>query len=241
MKRGIETTTACLLGAIMATAAWATPVVSNISVAQRSGTKLVDIYYDVTGGNALTTWINVSGNGGVTWTIPASSVSGAVGSGITPGAGKHIVWNAGQDWNGQWVPNCKVRVFANDGTTPIPPAGMAYIPGGPFQMGDNLDNDSSALPVHNVQVDAFFMDQNSVPGALYENVQVWAASNGYSLNAGSWRGMDHPAKTMTWYDAVKWCNARSEKEGLTPVYYTDASQTTVYRSGTTDLTNDCVK
>jgi len=40
---------------------------------------------------------------------------------------------------------------------------------------------------------------------------------------------------MTWFDAVKWCNARSEYEGLTPCYYTDANKTTVYRTGTVAL------
>jgi formylglycine-generating enzyme required for sulfatase activity len=30
---------------------------------------------------------------------------------------------------------------------------------------------------------------------------------------------------------VKWCNARSEMEGRTPVYYTTAALTTVYRTG----------
>jgi sulfatase modifying factor 1 len=39
---------------------------------------------------------------------------------------------------------------------------------------------------------------------------------------------------------VKWCNARSEQAGKTPVYYTDATQTTVYRSGVIDITNACV-
>ena len=34
-------------------------------------------------------------------------------------------------------------------------------------------------------------------------------------------GVYHPVGTVSWYDCVKWCNARSEKEGLTPVYYTD--------------------
>ena len=38
-------------------------------------------------------------------------------------------------------------------------------------------------------------------------------------------------QTVTWYDAVKWCNARSEQAGLTPVYYTDAALTDVYRNG----------
>ena len=39
---------------------------------------------------------------------------------------------------------------------------------------------------------------------------------------------------------MKWCNARSEKEGLRPVYYTSAAQTTVYRTGQVDVQNDWV-
>jgi len=40
---------------------------------------------------------------------------------------------------------------------------------------------------------------------------------------------------------VKWCNARSEKEGRTPAYYTEAAQTNVYRTGQTNVQNDWVK
>jgi formylglycine-generating enzyme required for sulfatase activity len=38
--------------------------------------------------------------------------------------------------------------------------------------------------------------------------------------------------TISWFDAVKWCNARSEQSGKTPVYYSDAGLTQVFRSGT---------
>jgi hypothetical protein len=33
---------------------------------------------------------------------------------------------------------------------------------------------------------------------------------------------------VNWYDCVKWCNARSQKEGRTPCYYTNSGLTTVY-------------
>ena len=40
-----------------------------------------------------------------------------------------------------------------------------------------------------------------------------------------------------WYDAVKWCNARSEKSGLDPAYFIDRNRTTeaVYRTGKLEL------
>ncbi len=40
---------------------------------------------------------------------------------------------------------------------------------------------------------------------------------------------------------VKYCNARSQKEGLTPVYYTDDAQTTIYKTGNVNVTNAQVK
>jgi sulfatase modifying factor 1 len=40
---------------------------------------------------------------------------------------------------------------------------------------------------------------------------------------------------------VKWCNARSQQEGLTPVYYTNDAQTTVYKTGNVRVTNVQVK
>jgi formylglycine-generating enzyme required for sulfatase activity len=60
----------------------------------------------------------------------------------------------------------------------------------------------------------------------------------------------HPVTTINWRDAMVWCNALSEKQGLTPVYYTDNTQATVIRSVTDnslihldygDIANDCVK
>ena len=46
---------------------------------------------------------------------------------------------------------------------------------------------------------------------------------------------------INWYDAVKWCNARSEMEGLIPCYYTNANLTGAYHSGRVDLANSNVK
>ena len=53
------------------------PVVSNVRAAQRAGTGLVDIYYDVSSaGNALTVSVSVSTNSGVAFDAPAANLSG---------------------------------------------------------------------------------------------------------------------------------------------------------------------
>ncbi|MCX7001981.1 MAG: SUMF1/EgtB/PvdO family nonheme iron enzyme [bacterium] len=132
--------------------------------------------------------------------------------------------------------NTQVRVWASDS--------MALIPAGPFVMGNCMDASegySSELPVHTVMVSAFYMDKYEVTSQLWFEVRNWALANGYTFGAGSGKGVTHPIQTVSWYDCVKWCNARSEKEGLTPCYYTNAAQTLVYRGGSANLSNEWVK
>ena len=120
-------------------------------------------------------------------------------------------------------------------------SGMALIPAGDFSMGDSLDGDTN-LPVRTVTLDAFYMGKHEVTKALWNEVRTWAIANGYTnLAEGSGKANDHPVNWVTWYDMVKWCNARSQKEGLIPVYYTDNAQTTIYKTGNLNVTNAQVK
>jgi formylglycine-generating enzyme required for sulfatase activity len=122
------------------------------------------------------------------------------------------------------------------------PAKMCLIPAGPFTMGDSLDHDDASLPLHKPSVSAFYMDKHGVTKAEWDKVYNWALQHGYSFdNAGAAaRGGDHPVQMVSWFDSVKWCNARSEKEGKSPAYYTDAAHTKVFRTGTNTLSSACV-
>jgi formylglycine-generating enzyme required for sulfatase activity len=121
------------------------------------------------------------------------------------------------------------------------PSGMALIPAGSFQMGDNLDGEFDA-PVHTVYVSGFYIDQNDVTKELWLQVYNWAIAHGYDFdNSGLGEGANHPVSMIDWYDAVKWCNARSEMARLQPAYYTSAALKGVYRTGNIDITNSCVK
>ena len=202
---------------------------------------MVDIYYDVSSAsNSLTVSVVISTNAGLAFNAPAASLSGDLGSGVVPAAGKHVVWNAGADLAALYFPNVKVRVTADDGALPPAPSGMALIPAGNFTMGDNQDGESDA-PVHTVYVSAFYMDQTDVTYSLWQQVYNWAVTHGYSFDyAGSGKAANHPAQWVDWFDCVKWCNARSELEGRAPAYYTSAAQTVVYRSGDLSISNACV-
>lgn len=97
------------------------PVVSNVRARQRAGTKLVDIYYNVRDpdSSSLTISVAVSTNDGASYNLPATSFSDGgstkcVGVGVSPGDNRHIVWNAGADWNGRFSSKVKFRVTADD-------------------------------------------------------------------------------------------------------------------------------
>jgi formylglycine-generating enzyme required for sulfatase activity len=111
------------------------------------------------------------------------------------------------------------------------PAGMVLIPAGSFQMGDAFNEGASdERPLHTVTVSAFFMDKYEVTKGLWDEVATWASAHGYDINAasGSGKASNHPVYNVSWYEAVKWANARSEREGLTPCYTVGGN---VYRTG----------
>jgi formylglycine-generating enzyme required for sulfatase activity len=150
--------------------------------------------------------------------------------------------------------NYQVRVIAGNQTsnsapatlTVVPagvPSGMALVPAGPFTMGDTFgEGYSYELPLHTVQVSVIYMDQFEVTKALWDEVLGWANTHGYDLGGiGMGKAANHPVHTVSWYDVVKWCNARSEREGRVPAYYTSAAVTTVYRSEQVDVQNNWVK
>ena len=122
---------------------------------------------------------------------------------------------------GSVTTSCVVNVTS--GTTP---SSMVLIPGG---TNAGTDPDFGA---YSLTVSSFYMDRYEVTKALWDEVKNWNGGNGYGYdNAGSGKAANHPVQTVSWYDVVKWCNARSQKDGRMPVYYTDAGFTQVYKSG----------
>ena len=83
-------------------------------------------------------------------------------------------------------------------------------------------------------VAAFQIGKYEVTWGEWKSVRDWAVNNGYSDLAEvgdtypSGSADNFPVINVSWYDVVKWSNARSEKEGLTPVYQVSG---TTYKSG----------
>ena len=92
----------------------------------------------------------------------------------------------------------------------IPSLGMVAVAGGTLP---------ASSPLGAVAVSAFSIGRYETSWGDWKTVRTWAAANGYDIGSvGAGSADNHPVQTITWYEAVKWCNARSEMEGLTPVY-----------------------
>ncbi len=89
---------------------------------------------------------------------------------------------------------------------------MALIPGGTFVMGD-AKGPPDTQPAHEVTVSAFYMDTREVTQAMYEDL--------IGNNPAKFDGEQNPMEQIRWTQAVRYCNARSEKEGLKPCYDED--------------------
>jgi len=86
--------------------------------------------------------------------------------------------------------------------------------------------------LYGTEVADFRIAKYEVTWALWQEVAKWAVANGYDLRGiGKGSGPNHPVRDVNWFDAVKWCNALSEKEGLQPVYTLNGA---VYKKGETD-------
>lgn len=118
--------------------------------------------------------------------------------------------------------NAFYRMKISVSSTPPPPAQvMINVQGGTLPPSSQLTNKS---------VTTFQIGKYEVTWDEWRETRAWAVINGYPTlaNVGAGRAGRHPVQVVTWNDAVKWCNARSEREGLTPVYLANGSP---YRSG----------
>ena len=121
-------------------------------------------------------------------------------------------------------------------------AGLVIIEGGTFTMGSPTGVGSTdEQPPHSVTLYDYYLSRTEIRWGMWDTVYQWAKNNGYTdLPAGrkGYNGdANHPVTEVNWYDIVKWCNARSQKEGLPPIYYTDSNFIAIYKTSETDLQN----
>jgi formylglycine-generating enzyme required for sulfatase activity len=101
---------------------------------------------------------------------------------------------------------------------PVPiglPVEMVQVGGGSFLMGDTAGGGFGEGPLHTVTLTGFYMGKYEVTQAQYEAVM------GVGSNPSFFKRDNYPVHSVSWYSAVEFCNAFSERGGLTPCYTID--------------------
>ena len=95
---------------------------------------------------------------------------------------------------------------------------MVSVKGGKFLMGspesENWRSDDELQ--HEVTVSDFMISPYEVTQAEYKKLP--------GGNPSTFRGDNLPVENVTWLEAVRFCNAKSESEGLKPAYVIDGSK-----------------
>ena len=87
------------------------------------------------------------------------------------------------------------------------PARLDLVPGGVLPALSALGS---------IDVSTFALGRYEITWGLWKQVRDWAGQNGYDLAfAGAGCQDDHPLRGVSWFEAVKWCNARTEWENAT--------------------------
>ena len=106
------------------------PVVSNVTASQREdATRYVDINYSLQNNGPVRIIVLASIDDGATWNFPCNLLTGDVGTGISPGPGKHIVWDVFTEHPGIIGIHYKVMVVAIEGNLG---GEMVFVQGGTF-------------------------------------------------------------------------------------------------------------
>ena len=136
---------------------------------------------------------------------------------------------------------------------------MVYIKSGDFLMGSvfnsKMPSDKDEMPAFMVSISGFYMGKYEISYGQWKYIYDWAITNGYDFDNSGRAGASysvivtlgeendsgtgnksHPVVGISWYDIIKWCNAKSEMDGLTPIYYIDSMKQNVYRKGIVDVT-----
>jgi formylglycine-generating enzyme required for sulfatase activity len=92
------------------------------------------------------------------------------------------------------------------------PVDMILINGGTFIMGSPVNelNRMNDEIQHPVKVSSFYMGKYLVTQEEYNEIM--------GTHRSSFNGSYLPVEMVTWFDAIEYCNKRSQKEGLTPAY-----------------------
>jgi len=113
-----------------------------------------------------------------------------------------------------------------------------------FPVGlDASDPNMIASAFVGFEVPTFLIGRFEVTLGEWQEVKAWAEGNGYDFldnsggtdGSGTGSASNHPVYEVSYYSVAKWCNAKSQKDGLNPVYKLTSGA--IYKTGVVNTTN----
>lgn len=199
--------TILLFSVIKISAQVTAPVVSNVTFTIING--IVDIYYDLydAENDPMTVHMMVSNDGGLHFGYSCIQITGDVGSGITSGTGKHIIWNFNFEHPNESGDNFVIRIIAGDGVSDGPPC-----PGIP-----TVDYDGKIY--HTVQIgNQCWLKENLNIGTRISTFQNMVSGNGIEkyCYADNEANCDIYGGLYQWNEAIQYVNVQGTR-GICPV------------------------
>jgi formylglycine-generating enzyme required for sulfatase activity len=118
----------------------------------------------------------------------------------------------------------KIDIGDLEGRETAASANMVRINGGTFQMGspvNEVDRESNEVQ-HSVTLSSFYMGKYLVTQKEYQEVM--------GTNPSGFKEDYLPVDSVSWFDAVEYCNRLSQREGLTPTYTVNGENVTWNRN-----------
>lgn len=109
---------------------------------------------------------------------------------------------------------------------------LILVQGGSFEMGCDAREDDEN-PLHTVTLSSFYIGTYQVTQKEYQALML----ENPSFFKNNDKHENFPVETVGWFDAIKYCNAKSKKEGL-PIAYKEKTGDLLNAKGkiTTDIT-----
>ena len=175
--------------------------ISNLRIERDKELGYYKLYFDLSGASTDTYFVTVSAtNSSITMTNPPKMSGRGISCPTTPGKDLSIFWHpalAGYAKDG-W--NFALKAKLSD---------MILVEGGSFMMGSN-DGESNEKPMRQVTLSSFLIGKYEVTQKEWQEIM--------GSNPSDFKGENLPVERVSWYAALVYCNKRSIKEGLTPVY-----------------------
>ena len=213
----------------------ASQVLNNLSYSQRANSKLVDLSYilNLSQGQTAEISFQFSSDDGLTFPVSCKTIWGDVGKGITSGP-RFAIWDAGLDWPINFTDKGRIKAtcIVSGGTqppskpvaiefvsVPFKPSSIAMSPS--WIMAQNFEHarirEGSKTP------SKFNVSKYEVTNHQWNEVVTWAVQNGYDLVPMSYPAGEEnvPRTNVAIKEVIKWLNALSEMNNLTPCYYVD--------------------